>query len=60
MAAVASGSPAHRRAFETAAHRFLGRLIAAGDLSVAALGAAPATRALLPGAILGDDGYPIV
>jgi len=45
--------PAHRRAFETAARRFLGRLIAAGELSVAALNAPPATRALLPGAVPG-------
>jgi hypothetical protein len=45
--------PAHRRAFETASRRYLGRLIAAGDLSVAALSAAPATRALLPGAVPG-------
>jgi len=45
--------PAHRRAFETAGRQFLGRLRAAGDLSIAALSAAPATRALHPGAIPG-------
>ena len=43
--------PAHRRAFETAARQLVGRLIAAGQLSVDSLHASPATRALLPGAI---------
>jgi hypothetical protein len=47
--------PAHRRAFETAGRQFLGRLIAAGELSIAALSAAPATRALLPGAVPGES-----
>ena len=41
--------PVHRRAFETAGRQFLGRLRAAGDLSIAALSGPPATRALLPG-----------
>src|SRR5262249_29384117 len=43
--------PACRRAFETAARVYVGRLITAGQLSLGALYAAPATRALPGGSI---------
>ncbi len=45
--------PAHRRAFESAARQYVGRLIAAEELPVAVLHAPPATRALLSVAVLG-------
>src|SRR5882724_2333032 len=52
--------PTHRRAFDTAARRFVGALIGAGQVSVADLHAPPTTRALLPGAISGLDATGLV
>jgi hypothetical protein len=46
--------PEHRRAFEAAARQYVGRLIAAGELSVAALRTPPATRAFAPWEVSGN------